>query len=103
VHVAARRRREMGIRKTLGATAARLARLMLTDFSKPVLLANLLAWPLGYLAALRFLQPFAERIPLTPAPFAMSLAITMIIAWVAVMGEVLKAASVHPVEVLSRA
>jgi putative ABC transport system permease protein len=103
VHVAARRRREMGVRKTLGATAVRLTRLMLVDFSKPILVANLLAWPLGYLAAQAFLQPFAERIALTPAPFLASLAITLAIAWAAVIGEVLKAASVRPAEVLRHA
>jgi putative ABC transport system permease protein len=103
VHVASRRRREMGVRKTLGATALRLVRLMLVDFSKPILVANLLAWPLGYLAAQAFLQPFAERIALTPAPFLASLALTLAIAWLAVIGEVLKAASVRPAEVLRQA
>jgi putative ABC transport system permease protein len=103
VHVAARRRREMGIRKTLGASALGLARLLLVDFSRPVLVANLLAWPLGYLAAQAFLQPFAERIALTPAPFAFSLGLTLLIAWAAVIGEVLKAASVRPAEVLRHA
>jgi putative ABC transport system permease protein len=103
VHVAARRRREMGIRKTLGASALGLARLLLVDFSKPVLVANLLAWPLGYFAAQAFLQPFAERIALTPAPFGFSLALTLAIAWAAVIGEVLKAASVRPAEVLRHA
>jgi putative ABC transport system permease protein len=103
VHVAARRRREMGIRKTVGATAAQLVRLMLVDFSKPVLVANVMAWPLGYLAAQAFLQPFAERIALTAGPFAFSLALTLAIAWLAVLGEVLKAASVRPAEVLRKA
>jgi putative ABC transport system permease protein len=103
VHVAARRRREMGVRKVLGASALGLARLLLVDFSKPVLVANLLAWPLGYLAAQAFLQPFAERIALTPAPFGFSLALTLAVAWAAVLGEVLKAASVRPAEVLRHA
>ncbi|MGD2131960.1 MAG: ABC transporter permease, partial [Maricaulaceae bacterium] len=103
VHVAARRRREMGVRKTLGARAADLIRLLLIDFSKPVLVANLLAWPLGYLAAQAYLQPFANRIELTPAPFLISMAITLAIAWAAVIGEVSKAASVRPAEVLRHA
>jgi putative ABC transport system permease protein len=103
VYVAARRRREMGIRKTLGASAVRLARMLIVDFSKPVLIANLLAWPVGYLAAQLFLQLFSERIPLTPAVFLPSLAFTLLIAWAAVIGEVLKAASVRPAEVLRHA
>jgi putative ABC transport system permease protein len=103
VHVAARRRREMGIRKTLGATVVSLAQLLLVDFAKPVLAANLLAWPLGYLAAQAFLAPFAERVALTPAPFLFSLALTLAVASAAVIGEAWKAASVRPAEVLRQA
>jgi putative ABC transport system permease protein len=103
VYVAARRRREMGVRKTLGATALRIGRILIVDFSKPVLIANLLAWPLGYLAAQLFLQLFPDRISITPLTFLASLAITLAIAWAAVLGEVLKAASVRPAEVLRHA
>ncbi len=103
VHVARRRRHEIGVRKTLGSTTLGVARLLLVDFSKPALIANLLAWPLGYVAAQAYLSGFAHRIDLTPAPFALSMAITLAIAWAAVIGEVLKAASVRPAEVLRHA
>jgi hypothetical protein len=43
VHVAARRRHEIGVRKTLGASTPRVLRLMVWDFSKPVLVGNLVA------------------------------------------------------------
>ena len=59
VHVATRRRHEVGLRKTLGSTAAGITRLLLLDFGKPVFLANLAAWPLTYLAAGGPLQAFA--------------------------------------------
>ncbi|HEV7691652.1 MAG TPA: ABC transporter permease [Hyphomonadaceae bacterium] len=103
VHAASRRRHEIAVRKTLGSSAARIVRLLLTDFSVPVLIGNLLAWPLGYVAAQAYLSAFAERIDLTPAPFALSLAITLTIAWAAVIGVVLKAATMHPASVLRRA
>jgi putative ABC transport system permease protein len=103
VHGASRRRHEIGVRKTLGSTTLGIVRLLLTDFTKPVLVANLLAWPAGYLAAQTYLSAFAERAPLTPAPFVVSLALTLVIAWAAVIGEVLKAASVRPAEVLRQA
>jgi putative ABC transport system permease protein len=103
VHVVVRRRHEMGVRKTLGATALGIARLLLVDFSKPALAANLAAWPVGYLAAQTYLAGFADRIALTPTPFALSMLITLAVAWAAVMGEVLKAASVRPAEVLRNA
>jgi putative ABC transport system permease protein len=103
VHIASRRRHEIAIRKTLGSSVADVVRLLLTDFSIPVLIGNLLAWPLGYLAAQAYLAAFANRIDLSPAPFFISMAITLVIAWAAVIGVVLKAASVRPAEVLRHA
>jgi putative ABC transport system permease protein len=103
VHVTSLRRHEIGVRKVLGSTTLGVIRLLLIDFSKPVLVGNLLAWPLGYFAAQTYLAAFAARAPLTPAPFALSLALTLAIAWAAVIGEVLKAASVRPAEVLRHA
>jgi putative ABC transport system permease protein len=46
VHAASRRRHEIAVRKTLGSSVMRIVRLLLTDFSMPVLFGNLLAWPL---------------------------------------------------------
>jgi putative ABC transport system permease protein len=103
MHVASRRRHEIGVRKTLGSTTLGVIQLLLVDFSKPVLIANLAAWPVGYLAARTYLSAFAHPVALTPAPFALSLVLTLAIAWAAVIGEVLKAASVRPAEVLRHA
>jgi putative ABC transport system permease protein len=103
VHAASQRRHEIAVRKTLGSSVTGVIRLLLTDFSLPVLIGNLLAWPLGYLAAQIYLSAFAHRIELTPTPFLISMAITLLIAWAAVIGVVLKAASVRPAEVLRHA
>jgi putative ABC transport system permease protein len=103
VYVAARRRREMGIRKALGASVLRLGRMLLVDFSKPILFANLLAWPVGYLAGQLILRPFPDRVALTPLTFLVSTALTLAVAWAAVIGEVWKTASVRPAEVLRHA
>jgi putative ABC transport system permease protein len=98
--VAGRRRREIGIRKTLGGHTAQMIALLLGSFSKPVLVANLIAWPAGYLAARAYLNQFSESIELTVWPFVASLAITVAVAWLAVLGQTLRAARTTPAEVL---
>lgn len=100
VHAVARRRREIGVRKTLGASAMRVLRLMLWDFSKPVLVANVLAWPLAFVAAQAYLKAFADRTPLTPLPFLISLGVTLVIAWSTVAGQAYRAARLRPATVL---
>jgi putative ABC transport system permease protein len=100
IFVAGRRRREIGVRKTLGGTTAQMVTLLLSGFSRPVLIANLIAWPAGYLAARAYLNQFADSIALTPWPFVLSIAITLAVAVLAVVGQTLRAARTTPAEVL---
>ncbi|HET8697683.1 MAG TPA: ABC transporter permease, partial [Gammaproteobacteria bacterium] len=85
--VAGRRLREIAIRKTLGARTRQIVVLLLGSFSRPVLLANVAAWPFAYLAARAYLDVFVDPMPLTPWPFAVGLAVSLIVAWVAVGGQ----------------
>lgn len=94
------RLREIGVRKIVGATRAQILRLMLWDFAKPVLIANLLVWPLGFVAMQMYLAMFAQRIALTPLPFALSLGAVLAIAWLAAGIHVAAAARVQPAAVL---
>jgi putative ABC transport system permease protein len=99
-YMANRRTREIGIRKVQGATPAGILRLLLWDFSKPVAWANLLAWPLVLIAIDRYLNVFAERLAITPLPFAVALATTWLLACLAVGGCAWRAANLHPAEAL---
>jgi putative ABC transport system permease protein len=98
--VAGRRRQEIGVRKTLGGSTAQMIALLIAGFSMPVLVANLIAWPAGYLAARAYLNQFSQSIELTIWPFVASVAITLAIAWLAVGGQTLRAARTAPAEVL---
>jgi putative ABC transport system permease protein len=100
--VTGRRRHEIGVRKTLGASTARMIALLLVGFSKPVLFANVIAWPAGYFASRLYLNQFSESIALTPWVFVLPVAITLAIACLAVVSQTIRAARTAPGEVLRK-
>ena len=100
VHIAMLRRHEIGIRKTLGASTLGILRMLLWDFSKPVVVANVIAWPMAFFAAQLYLSLFATRATLSPLPFALSLLMTLAVAWLAVGGQTIRAARLKPATVL---
>jgi putative ABC transport system permease protein len=81
----------------MGGSVWSIVRLLTNDFSKLVLLSNLIAWPVAYVAMNRWLENFAYRIDLTPLIFIGSGLIALCIAWVTVGGTAAKAASQKPV------
>ena len=99
-HMASRRTHEIGVRKTLGASVVRILRMLLADFARPVVIANLLAWPLAFVASRIYLSLFVERTALTPLPFVASLTVTLVVVWLAVAAPAIRAARVRPVGVL---
>jgi len=98
--IANQRIREIAIRKTLGASQSQIVLMLLKDFSLPVLLANLLAWPFAYVAGKTYLNVFNESIPLTFTPFAIALAVSLLIAWATVGGHAWRAANTAPQKVM---
>jgi putative ABC transport system permease protein len=68
-YTAERRTKEIGIRKALGASTFDVSWLLIRQFAKPVLLANALAWPIAWYCMGDWLNGFAYRIDLGPAPF----------------------------------
>jgi putative ABC transport system permease protein len=90
-----RRTREIGVRKTQGASAGDIARLLLTELSRPVVVANIVAWPFVLIAANAYLEVFTQRIALGPLPFVLALLATLALAWLAVGARVLRAAALN--------
>lgn len=91
-----RRIREIGLRKAQGAASAQILQLLLWDFTKPVLIANVVVWPLAYIAARAYLELFRDRMPLTPLPFVATLIATVLLAWLVVGAQVTRAARLNP-------
>lgn len=94
---AERRLKEIGIRKILGASDFGIMSLLSNDFMKMVLAAIIVALPISYLIARNWLDDFAYRINLEWWFFIGAAFIAMLIAWLTVALQTLKAARVNPV------
>jgi putative ABC transport system permease protein len=90
------RRREIGVRKVLGATAMDLTWLLSWDFAKPVLLANLLAWPLAYYLVRMWLDGYAYRVTMSTVVFVAAAILSLVISGLVVSFHTLKAARTNP-------
>jgi hypothetical protein len=97
---AERRLKEIGIRKTLGATDFGIVRLLSADFTGMVLIAILIALPISYFIAKNWLEDFAYRIDLEWWFFIASGLLALLIAWFTVGLQTVKAARVNPTECL---
>ncbi|MGB5628486.1 MAG: FtsX-like permease family protein, partial [Woeseiaceae bacterium] len=95
--MAAQRTKEIGMRKVLGASTAQIARLLVWQFSTPVLWALAVALPAAYFATTTYLNFFAERIesPVLILIVAGALAVTL--AWATVAGHAIRIARSNPI------
>ena len=84
----------------LGASVTHIVVLLIKEFTKWVLAANLIAWPLAYLSMDYWLQNFAYRVALTPWPFLLAAGLALLIALATVIYQTLKAAMANPVDAL---
>jgi len=96
----ARRVKEIGIRKTLGASTSDILKLLIGQFLRPVLIANVIAWPLAWLAMQNWLSGFDQRISLNPLYFLAATALTLIIAVGTVAGQAYAVARSEPAKAL---
>ena len=97
---AERRTKEIGIRKVLGARTADIVRLLIWQFSRPVLIANIIAWPLAWWAMRDWLNGFDVREPLTPLPFLAAGLLAMLIAAGTIAGHAVRVARTNPIRAL---
>jgi putative ABC transport system permease protein len=95
-----RRRKEMGVRKALGASTLDVCGLFLWQFTRLVLLASVIAWPLAALGARGWLSGFADHVGLPILGFVTSTLVAVVVAWVAVGSQAWKVARSHPASAL---
>lgn len=95
-----RRTKEVGIRKVIGASVLDIVLLLSKEFSKLVLLANIIAWPVAWYAMSLWLENFVYRVDLNPLVFIFSALIAFAIAWVTVGSLAWFAAQARPIKSL---
>ncbi|CAN5917518.1 ABC transporter permease [soil metagenome] len=97
-YAAERRKKEIGIRKVLGATTASIVTLLSRDFLLLVVLAAILAFPLALYAMRQWLQDFAYRIDIPVWVFFAAGGIAAVVAFLTISYQALKAATTNPVK-----
>ena len=100
IFTAERRTREIGVRKAMGASRMDILRFMGWQFARPVLLANLIAWPVAWVFMRRWLEGFAYHVDLGPLAFLSASALALTIALVTVTGHAVLVSRARPVEAL---
>jgi putative ABC transport system permease protein len=97
---AERRLKEIGIRKALGSSSVSIVLLLSGDFTRMVLLSVFLGLPLSYWLLSWWLERFAFHIELAPWYFILAGCVALLIAWLTVAWQAIKAANVNPVKCL---
>lgn len=97
---AERRTKEIGIRKVMGATTRDIVQLLVWQFSQPVVIANLIAWPVAWWLMRDWLNGFDSRIDLGPLPFLVAGAMALGIAAATVAGHAVRVARANPIHAL---
>jgi len=98
--MAEKRTKEIGIRKVLGASVSGIVLLLTKEFTKWVILANLIAWPIAYFVMRGWLQNFAYHVNIGLWTFMLSAALALVTALITVSFQAVKTAASNPVDSL---
>lgn len=98
--MAEQRTKEIGIRKVFGASVSNLTFLLSKDCLKWILFANILAWPVAYIAMKKWLAGFAYRTAIGIKVFLLSRCTALVIAFLTISIQSLRAAVLDPINTL---
>jgi putative ABC transport system permease protein len=98
--MAEQRKKEISIRKVLGASTTNILTLLNKDFIKLVAIANLIAFPLAYIIINRWLSAFEYRVAISAIPFVIAIGLSVLIAILTVSIQSVKVAKANPVDAL---
>ena len=98
--MAEQRKKEISIRKVLGASTTNILTLLNRDFIKLVAIANLIAFPLAYIIINKWLSGYEYRISISGLPFIIAIGLSVLIAILTVSIQSLKVAKANPIDAL---
>lgn len=100
LYMAEQRKKEISIRKVLGANTYSILTLLNMDFIKLVIIANLIAFPLAYLVINKWLSSFDFRVTISAFPFILAAVLSLLIALLTVSIQSIKVARANAVDAL---
>lgn len=99
-YITNKRTREIGIRKTYGASLQTVLRLLSKEVVFLILIASVIAYPVAFFGAKYWLNGFASRIFINPLIFILATLITLVIGWLSISYQTIKAANYNPARAL---
>ena len=99
-YVTNKRTREIGIRKTYGASIQVLFRLLSREVISLILISSVIAYPVAWFGSRYWLEGFASKVNINPLIYIFATLITLVIGWLAISYQTFKAASTNPADAL---
>jgi ABC-type antimicrobial peptide transport system permease subunit len=95
-HACERRTKEIGIRKVLGASISNILGILMKDFARLIMIANLAAWPIAYFIMSQWLNGFVYRTGIGVGIFLLSGTVTLLVAALTVSFHSVRTANANP-------
>jgi putative ABC transport system permease protein len=95
-----KRTREIGIRKTYGASTGVVLQLLSKEVVYLILISSVIAYPVAYFGSKYWLEGFASKINVSPLIYILSTVIVVVIGWLSISYQTIKASNQNPANAL---
>jgi putative ABC transport system permease protein len=99
-YITNKRTREIGIRKTYGASAQAVLNILSREVIYLILMSSLIAWPVAWLGSRYWLEGFASKVSISPLIFISATLVALTTGWISISYRTFKAAATNPAEAL---
>jgi putative ABC transport system permease protein len=99
-YITNKRTREIGIRKTYGASIQVVLNLLSKEVVYLILMSSILAYPIAYFGSKYWLEGFANKVNVSPLIYILATLVALAIGWLSISYQTIKAASYNPANAL---